>query len=217
MILVIDVGTSSLRAALMDGQGKIRHMEQREYPLLMLPHDGVEMDLAVLDRALDDALEAVGQWLRTTQAQVQAVSVTAQRSSVIPVDREGRALANALMWQDRRAAPVCDALRDKEFDLFRRCGLRLSPVFSAPKMCYLQDTSPQIYEQAYKLVGFQEYVLHHLCGAWATTRRPNPSAAAAPSAGISWGKRRSEWKFWRCAKTWPPACGKKACAAGGCS
>lgn len=168
MILVIDVGTSSLRAALMDGQGKIRHMEQREYPLLMLPHDGVEMDLAVLDRALDDALEAVGQWLRTTQAQVQAVSVTAQRSSVIPVDREGRALANALMWQDRRAAPVCDALRDKEFDLFRRCGLRLSPVFSAPKMCYLRDTSPQIYEQAYKLVGFQEYVLHHLCGAWAT-------------------------------------------------
>ena len=48
-----------------------------------------------------------------------------------------------------------------------------------------------------------------LCGAWATTRRPNPSAAAAPSAGISWGKRRSEWKFWRCAKTWPPACGRQ--------
>lgn len=168
MILVIDTGTSSLRAALLDEQGKAAHVEQRKYPLRMLDNGGVEMDLSLLDRALEDALDATGQWLRAERRRVQMISVTAQRSSVIPVDREGAPLAPALMWQDRRSAEICQRLKEREFEMFQICGLRLSPVFSAPKMCLLRQLNPAAFHHAYKLIGFQEYVLHRLCGEFAT-------------------------------------------------
>lgn len=164
MILIIDIGTSSLRAALMDETGEALHAEQRKYSVQMLENGGVQMDLALLDQALDDALDATGQWLRSEGRHVQMISVTAQRSSVIPVDRQGAALAQALMWQDRRAAGICRDLKDRESELFQICGLRLSPVFSAPKMRLLQQMLPSVFDEAYKLIGFQEYVLCRLCG-----------------------------------------------------
>ena len=48
------------------------------------------------------------------------------------------------------------------------CGMRPSPVFSAPKMQYIKTYMPEIYEKAVKLIGFQEYVLHYLTGEYIT-------------------------------------------------
>lgn len=168
MILVVDVGTSSLRVIVFDRMGKMVFKEQREYELCMEEDGTVEMDLKILDEHLNDVLTAAGRWAQDENKEISGISVTSQRSSVIPVDKNGRALSKAMMWQDTRAAGICEDLDAERPYIYRICGMRPSPVFSAPKMKFLKQNKPEIYEKAYKLVGFQEYVICALSGAFAT-------------------------------------------------
>lgn len=168
MIVVIDIGTSSLRTLLMDSNGKILDVQKRSYSLSYPVCDAVEMDMALLDTALLDALKRSFSLLETLGKQASGISVTAQRSSVIPVDDLGRALAPALMWQDTRSSGICEEVWDSRQEIYAISGMVPSPVFSAPKMTYLKRTLPSVYEQSHKLVGFCEYVLHMLTGLFVT-------------------------------------------------
>lgn len=168
MLVVIDIGTSSLRTLLMDHSGKILDVQKRSYSLSYPSCDAVEMDMALLDTALLDALKKSFSLLEAWGEQAIGISVTAQRSSVIAVDEQGRALASALMWQDTRAFGICEELWDRRQEIYAICGMVPSPVFSAPKMTYLKRVFPDIYEASHKLVGFCEYVLHMLTGLFVT-------------------------------------------------
>lgn len=168
MLLILDIGTSSMRAVLMDKYGTLCGKVQHRYPLLYPCDGGVEMDLAELDAAMIASLREVGELCRKNGWTLEGISVSAQRSSVIPMGTDGKAMAHALMWQDRRCAYILDQVRENTRTVFEICGMRPSPVFSAPKMCYLRDRIPEIYEKAEKLIGFQEYVLHYLTGEYAT-------------------------------------------------
>lgn len=168
MIVVIDIGTSSLRTLLMDLSGKVLDVQKRSYSLSYPSCDAVEMDMALLDSALLDALRQSFFLLKEWGLQASAMSVTAQRSSVIPVDEEGRALAPALMWQDTRSCGICEEVWDSRREIYEISGMKPSPVFSAPKMTYLKRTSPDVYAKSYKLIGFCEYVLYMLTGLFVT-------------------------------------------------
>lgn len=168
MICVIDIGTSSMRAVVFDAQGSIQKKVQRKYELTHVENGGLEMDISLLDGAMSSALEELGGWTVEQKCAIEAISVTSQRSSVIAVDERGRAMAPALMWQDRRAASICEAMEADAAQIFEVCGLRPSPVFSAPKMRYLREQSEGLYQAAHKLIGFQEYVLYWLSGQFAT-------------------------------------------------
>lgn len=168
MILVVDVGTSGIRGIIVNRMGKVVFKEQREYELCIGENGIVEMDLKVLDYHLYAVLTMAAHWVQGENKKISCISVTAQRSSVIPVDQNGRALSKAMMWQDTRAAGICEELSAEYGYIYKICGMRPSPVFSAPKMKYLKQNKPEIYEQAYKLIGFQEYVIYSLSGEFTT-------------------------------------------------
>jgi sugar (pentulose or hexulose) kinase len=168
MIVVIDIGTSSLRTLLMDNEGKILDVQKRGYSLSHPSSNAVEMDMALLDTALYEALKESFSVLKAWGKQATAFSVTAQRSSVIPVDEQGRALAPALMWQDTRSSGICEEVWASKKEIYAISGMKPSPVFSAPKMAYLKRTFPGVYASSYKLIGFCEYVLHTLTGLFVT-------------------------------------------------
>lgn len=167
-ILVVDVGTSSLRGILFDRAGKAVFKSQREYELETSGDGTVEMELSVLDGHLTSVLEDAGAWLKEQNEELACITVTAQRSSVIPVDQEGNALAKAMMWQDTRAGEICSGLEKEKSRIYRICGMRPSPVFSAPKIRYIRQHNEELYRRAYKLTGFQEYVICRLSGRFAT-------------------------------------------------
>jgi glycerol kinase len=127
-VLVIDVGSSSVRAALVRPDGAVEHARRRHVPDLR-PSPGVaEFDPAVLAQAAiavaTASLEAGGQ--------VRAVGITAQRASTIVWDRSsGQPVAPGISWQDLRTAGRCLALSAR--------GFRLSPNQSATKLAYLLD------------------------------------------------------------------------------
>jgi glycerol kinase len=141
-VLALDQGTTSSRAIVFDESGAEVAVAQREFRQIF-PHPGwVEHDpLEIWESQLAVAREALAR-AGLTARDVAALGLTNQRETVVLWDREtGVPLANAIVWQDRRTADVCDRLKREGLEpLFReRTGLVLDPYFSGTKLAWLLD------------------------------------------------------------------------------
>src|ERR1700681_1765408 len=136
-ILALDQGTTSSRAIVFDADGRALGFDQREFGQLFprpgwVEHDPAEIwasQLAVARGALRNA--------RLSAADVAAIGITNQRETTILWERAtGKPVANAIVWQDRRTAPLCDELRARGLGelVAARTGLVLDPYFSATKI-----------------------------------------------------------------------------------
>lgn len=162
MILVLDIGTSSVRGLLFDATGAILWKSQETY-CIKTPMCGVATQNP--KEVLDDIMKILSRarrWTQEGKERICAIAVTGQRSSVIPLSREGEVLGEALSWQDKRADSICRTFENDWESIYRITGMKLSSVFSAPKIVYLKQDQKEQYESAYKLTGFQEYILYHL-------------------------------------------------------
>lgn len=144
-ILALDQGTTSSRAILFDRSGRIRGSAQQEFTQIF-PHPGwVEHNanelwtsqLAVAQQVLRDQ--------HLSAADVAAIGITNQRETTVLWDRKtGEAVANAIVWQDRRTASLCDTLRaEGKGALFQlKTGLVIDGYFSGTKLRWLLDNVP---------------------------------------------------------------------------
>jgi len=144
-LLAIDQGTTSSRAMLFDAGLQVRGVAQQEfaqhYPAPgWVEHDPEDIWASVLSCARRVLAEA-GQ----RAADVAAIGITNQRETTLVWDRAtGRALHNAIVWQDRRTAPLCETLRAEglEPEVRAKTGLLLDPYFSATKLAWILDAVP---------------------------------------------------------------------------
>ena len=129
-LLVIDVGTTGLRAAVLDGDAHIRHLDHRPAPP-STPFPGlVEFDATVLAHlALDAARTVTSDW----GGHIDAVGITNQRASTVVWDRvTGTPIGPAIGWQDLRTVSECISAAAEH-------DLRLAPNQSATKIAWLLD------------------------------------------------------------------------------
>lgn len=162
-LLIVDVGTSSLRVALLDEQAHCNWIDSRKYRPSYLDAVTIEQDPEVWWNALDDLLLEAQSWLQG-RLSPRAMVLTSQRSSVIPVDRAGRALRPAIMWQDKRHTAVCARLEAANPDLQSITGAMMNTAYSGPKMAWLRENEPEVYEAAYKLMTPAEFMIYRLTG-----------------------------------------------------
>ena len=167
-ILAVDLGTTSMRAILYDAGARMVHLEQREQPPRHLRGGWVEQDPAVWQAGLPELLRGCAEAARAAGLEPACIAVTAQRSSVIPVDAVGVPLHPAIMWQDRRTAGLARSLAGADPLVYRKSGLRISPVFSAVKMTWLRRERPDLWSRTHKLAGVQDWALYLLTGRWVT-------------------------------------------------
>lgn len=169
-ILIIDVGTSSLKAMLYDSAGNMLNRASQEYHSEFFSNNRVEQDPLTWKSALLSTLKKSSEFTHARNISIAAIAVTSQRASVIPVDDHGECLHNAMMWQDKRSRVQCGRLLEQLSlrDIYCRTGLRIDPYFSAPKMMWLRDECPELYDKAHKLIGVQDYVVHLLTGLFVT-------------------------------------------------
>ncbi len=138
VVLAIDAGTTGVRTVAVDEHGRPGAYAYREFTQ-HFPHPGhVEHDPLEIWRAVSDTL---GEVVAALDGQaVAAIGITNQRETTVVWDRAtGAPLHRALVWQDRRTAPRCDALRaaGSEPLVRARTGLVLDPYFSATKLEWL--------------------------------------------------------------------------------
>ena len=150
-ILALDQGTTSSRAILFDEHANICSIAQQElrqiYPQPgWVEHDPLEIWHGQLSCARL-ALERAGIGAR----EIAAIGITNQRETTVLWDRiTGDPLANAIVWQDRRTADICAALKAAGHEplLREKTGLVLDPYFSATKLKWLLDNLPGARERA---------------------------------------------------------------------
>ena len=143
-ILAIDQGTTGSTALVIDEEGRLAGRGYAELPQHFprpgwVEHDGEEIWESVL-RAVAQAVAAAG-----SGGRVAAIGITNQRETTLVWDRgTSRPLGPAIVWQDRRTASRCEALRRSgaERRLSRVTGLRLDPYFSATKLEWILDRVP---------------------------------------------------------------------------
>lgn len=145
-ILVLDEGTTSTRAMLFAVDGALIASAQQELTQIYPAPGRVEHDpREIWHRTLACAREMVE---KAGGAQsIAAIGITNQRETVVAWDKStGEPLANALVWQDRRTADFCMALREAghEADVQRATGLLLDPYFSGTKMRWLVENEPAV-------------------------------------------------------------------------
>ncbi|HEX7613737.1 MAG TPA: glycerol kinase GlpK [Thermoanaerobaculia bacterium] len=144
-VLALDQGTTSSRALVFDHAGAVRGMAQREFRQIYpepgcVEHDPTEI-WATQSGVMHEALAKAG----ITGRDVAAIGITNQRETTLLWERAtGRPLANAIVWQDRRTAPDCDALRaaGHEAMIAAKTGLVLDAYFSGTKLRWLLDHVP---------------------------------------------------------------------------
>ncbi|WGW04366.1 glycerol kinase GlpK [Tropicibacter oceani] len=142
-ILAIDQGTTSSRAILFDGTLKISHVSQQEFTQHYPASGWVEHDCNDLWQTTLDTCRDVIAKAGITAADIAAIGITNQRETTLIWDRKtGKPIHNAIVWQDRRTADLCQKLRDAghEPTVTEKTGLLLDPYFSATKVAWLLDT-----------------------------------------------------------------------------
>ena len=150
-LLALDQGTTSSRAIVFDGAGRIIAVAQREFPQYFPQPGWVEHDPEEIWSSQRDAIDEVLKSAKLTPADVDAIGITNQRETVVVWDRAtGEPIHPAIVWQDRRTAEMCDQLRAAGHEsLVRRAtGLRLDPYFSGTKLAWILDQVPGARQRA---------------------------------------------------------------------
>jgi glycerol kinase len=185
-ILVIDEGTTSSRAMLFAADGSCLAAEQRElaqhYPRPgWVEHDAEEIWASSLACARA-VVEAAG------ATRIAALGITNQRETIVFWSRRtGRALAPAIVWQDRRTAELCAGLKSAghEETVQAKTGLLLDPYFSASKIAWALANWPQLKEAGAELcVGTVEsWLVFKLTGGLHVSDATNASRTALMDIG----------------------------------
>jgi len=141
-ILAIDQGTTSTRVIVFDAGMTPVASAQEEFPQLYPAPGWVEHDPEAIWSSALSTIRAAVERAAIGPQQIAALGITNQRETTVIWDRiTGRPIHNAIVWQDRRTADACAALREKghEPKISARTGLLLDPYFSATKIAWLLD------------------------------------------------------------------------------
>lgn len=150
-ILVIDEGTTSTRVNIFDSAGQVvascgKEFAQRFPKPGWVEHDPEEIWEATLE-CMRGALGSSG----IDPAGIAAIGVTNQRETTVMWDKDtGRPVYNAIVWQCRRSAPICDEIKAQGYadEIYRRTGLVVDAYFSGTKIKWILDNVPGVRDAA---------------------------------------------------------------------
>jgi xylulokinase len=162
--LGLDVGTTAIKAILVDSRFRVIAQAGGEYPIDCPRRDWAQQDpedwwnglRACVRRVVADA----------PGARVVALSLSTQGDTLCPVDANGKALAPARTWMDARAAPEVAELTEAREPLwwYRRCGMRPAPFQALGTVAWLRKHDPEAFEQAAWFALVPDFLMFRLCG-----------------------------------------------------
>ena len=152
-VLAIDQGTTSSRAIVFDGDMKIVASGQKEFTQHYPASGWVEHDPEEIWESVVWSVKAALKKAKLAAADIAAIGITNQRETVVIWDRAtGKPVHNAIVWQDRRTAPLCEKLKKRGLEpkFTKRTGLLLDPYFSGTKIAWLLDNVKGVRRRAEK-------------------------------------------------------------------
>ncbi len=183
----IDVGTTGTKAVLVDPSGRVAARATHEYPLHTPRPGWAEQDPADWWRATVSAIRDVLSASGASPDEVRGIGLSGQQHGSVFLDGNGNVLRDALLWCDQRTAAQCDWIHET-VGSDKVVEETLNPVltgFQAPKIVWLKDNEPEIYEQLRMILLPKDYVRYRLTGEFATE-----VSDAAGTSLLNVGKRQ---------------------------
>ncbi len=144
-ILVIDQGTTGSGALLFDSEGKVVAMADSEINQVYPQPGWVEHDPEEIFRTSVAVAKEVISKAGATVSQVKGIGITNQRETTVVWERHsGKPVRNAIVWQCRRTAPICEQMKQKGLgqQVQHKTGLVVDAYFSATKLRWILDNTP---------------------------------------------------------------------------
>src|SRR5580693_1304113 len=148
LILAIDQGTTGTTAFVVDARRRIRGRAYAEIRQFYPKPGWVEHDPEEIYRSVVTLARKAISAAKVSAAAIVGVGITNQRETFVVWERRsGRPVHRAIVWQCRRSAAICDALRERETEVAQRTGLLIDPYFSGTKLKWLLDDKPELRER----------------------------------------------------------------------
>jgi xylulokinase len=165
-VLAFDIGTSGLKAVVVDRDGQVVASTRRGYGLRTLDDGAVEQDLDAIEAALVEATRELLADRGIAAASIEGIGLTAQMFDLAPVDAVGRSTHPMLSWLDQRCVREADALaaaidRSTQAAAF---GSIITAKDVVPKILWLRDRAPAAWNETHWLLDCKEAIVLRLTG-----------------------------------------------------
>lgn len=169
-VAALDVGTTGTRCIIFDLNGKEIARDYREWLSYFPTPVMVEQNA---NSWWDSVRETIFNAIRMAKINTEdiiSVAITNQRETIVPVDKEGHPLHNAIVWQDRRTTKECDWIREHvgADEVYKTTGLTIDPYFSGSKILWFKNQKPEIYQKTHKFLLVHDFILYKLTGKFYT-------------------------------------------------
>lgn len=170
LLLSIDAGTTSVKAAIFTPTGKCLAVERAEYKLNTPVPDYAELHPEIYWQSCVRVVRQALERSSAKAAQIAVITVSSQGETMIPVDRQGHPLHPAIVWLDNRAGQEARWL-DQQIgpQAYDYAGIpEITPTWTACKILWLKNNLPEIYAQTYKFLLVQDWLVYRLTGRFVT-------------------------------------------------
>lgn len=168
-LMGIDVSTTGVKVLLINPSGKVIAMENTEHPL-STPHSQWS------EQNPEDWWKGALRGIRSVLSQtglkgesVTAIGLTGQMHGLTLLDKHAKVLRPAILWNDQRTTSQCDEMRARisRQRLIEICGNDALTGFTAPKILWVRENEPAVYEKIRHILLPKDYVRYHLTGGFA--------------------------------------------------
>jgi gluconokinase len=187
-LISVDIGTTSAKAVLYRQESGIEG-QATESCTTFYPRPGyVEQDPEEVLAAVTRAIRRLVENTRITPGEIDAIVFDGVWQSMVPIDRDGGALARASIWADTRSLQQNERLKERldTEEVRRRTGCCLHPMYFLSRLAWMKEEAPEVFRRADRFVSIKEYVIQHLFGA----RKVDHSIASGTGA---WNMSTLDW------------------------
>ncbi len=166
-LLGVDFGTTALKACLFDEQGNRLASESAQYKLIT-KGEYIEFDANEFFNVFSSTVKKI-----TDKYSVDAIALDTQGETLIAIDRNGNPLMNAIIWLDNRAEKQAKEMQEK-FGLEKIYNLtgqaEIPAGYPAPKIKWLKENAPEVFNNAYKFLLLEDYIIYRMTGEFKASR-----------------------------------------------
>ncbi|MEZ0345181.1 MAG: FGGY-family carbohydrate kinase [Infirmifilum sp.] len=165
-ILSIDIGTTTVKAAIFHVSGKILGIEGREYPTYYPRPGWAEQDPEDWWNATVQIIRNLLSKTKVEPKSITGICASSQRETLAFIDVSGRSLGRVPIWMDRRSTPQAESIKNKvdPMTIYKKTGLVVDATFTATKLLWFKENAPEILKKAKAGLQPKDYIVFKLTG-----------------------------------------------------
>lgn len=187
-LLGIDIGTSSVKSLLMDEEGHVAAIAQKEYDIIKPKQSWAEQEMGQLWEAAAWTIRSVIGQCPQVKGDISGISYSGQMHGLVMLDKAGREVRNTIIWADQRSAQsierIYQAVPREEYQAVTLNAL--STGFLVSSLVWVRDHEPEQYEKICKVMLPKDYIRFRMCGQMGTDVSDASSTVIFDTAGRQW-------------------------------